>query len=604
MWDVVWTDPNKVSRREHRERKATRPARTKKSYSSRSIFSRGSTSSFEGHLQSSLAGRRAAEESLASLSPTLSYTHTSVTVADFDLESDRCSKSSVSDESTPVIVARSPDSVVDHILLPRQGAGCIVEPIYMNDSRASDEPARPKTPSSFWNPAVGVALEPCHVIQTLSDGSFIVRSTEVTTTLLTEDTSLGLRSEITTTANPEAKSPNRQRSGSTSSKLSLRAFGTKSLGRPPPLPLTPRRVPSSNGSLRLDNTDGWKPPDAWACSPTLEAFATMDETLEEPSLLSSGFSMELNVMQDEVSRLASESNLIRLLRLKQVWPTMNKPGLSNVLELEKAQWMLSALYNMDFPVHFEEGQRKAQKRSIDGPKKILALYEKPATASYLAAVYHYKQVYHMSSAPLSHSLFPNIHPVLVPVRSTSAFPVASSSFESVYSLRLPLAMPSQEIPGLLRNVHRCLKPDGALHLTLIDPLPTANSLGPRLRAWIEHHLLLNLETKFRCMNPSKLFPIWLESASLRLEKVTREPSKFFAVPRGENIFTPGRIGAQSEEDIKQQLRSLVGRMLWVEVWEEFVITDRWWWEDPEIVEECNQWGTCWEWQLVRAIKEK
>ncbi|KPM43933.1 hypothetical protein AK830_g2571 [Neonectria ditissima] len=605
MWDVVWTDPDRLSRREHRERKASRPARTKTSCSSRSIFSRGSTSSAEGPLQFGLGGRRIVEESVRSLSPALSYTHTSVTAAEYDLESDRCSKSSVGDDLPRVIVARSPDSVTDRVLLPKQDAESTVAQIYLNDSRVSDEPARPQTPSSFWNtPAVEVALEPCRVVQTLSDGSFIVRSTEVTTTQITEDTSLGLSSEITTKANAEPKSPNRQRSASTNSKLSLRALGAKSLGRPPPLPLTPRRVPSSTGSLRLDNADGWKPPDAWACSPTLEAFVTMEETLEETSPPNSSFSMELNVMQGEVGRLASESNLVRLLRLKQVWLTMNKANSSKILELEKVQWMLSALYNMEFPVHFEERQSKSQKRSVEGPSKVLALYETPATASYLAAVYHYKQVYHLSSAPLSHALFPNIHPVLVPVRSTSAFPVAPSSFESVYSLHLPLSMPSQEIPGLLRNVHRCLKPGGALHLTLIDPLPIATSLGPRLRAWIEQHLLLNLETKFRCMSPSKLFPIWLENASLRLEHVTREPSRFFAVPRGESHFTPARIDSLSAEETKQELRRLVGRMLWIEVWGEYVVADKWWWEDPTIVEECSQWETCWQWQLIRAVKEQ
>lgn len=123
MWDVVWTDPEKISRREHRERKATRPVRDKTLPSSRSVFSRGSVSSSEGP---GLSGRRAAEESIRSLSPTLSYTHTSVNAADYDLESDRCSKSSVSDESTPAILARSPDSVTDLVLLPKQGAECTV----------------------------------------------------------------------------------------------------------------------------------------------------------------------------------------------------------------------------------------------------------------------------------------------------------------------------------------------------------------------------------------------------------------------------------------------------------------------------------------------
>lgn len=38
----------------------------------------------------------------------------------------------------------------------------------------------------------------------------------------------------------------------------------------------------------------------------------------------------------------------------------------------------------------------------------------------------------------------------------------------------------------------CLKPGGTLHL-VIDPLPCADTLGKRLREWLEQHLLANLD---------------------------------------------------------------------------------------------------------------
>jgi hypothetical protein len=58
-----------------------------------------------------------------------------------------------------------------------------------------------------------VALEPCHIVQTFSEGSYIARSTEVTTSLRTpSDPQFGLSSEVTITANTESKSLSRPRS--------------------------------------------------------------------------------------------------------------------------------------------------------------------------------------------------------------------------------------------------------------------------------------------------------------------------------------------------------------------------------------------------------
>ena len=162
--------------------------------------------------------------------------------------------------------------------------------------------------------------------------------------------------------------------------LSLRALKSKSPSAPlPPLPSTPRRVPSCNALLRSEPTDGWKPPDTWACTPTTETFSsTMEDPVEEPSSQESTFPMEQNAMQREVTRLASESNSIRLLRLKGVWGTLSSPNSWKDLEVEKTQWMLSALYNMDQPADQEEDRPDtAQDTNSDKPKKVLAFYETP-----------------------------------------------------------------------------------------------------------------------------------------------------------------------------------------------------------------------------------
>ncbi|KAJ3940149.1 uncharacterized protein N0V96_010160 [Colletotrichum fioriniae] len=220
------------------------------------------------------------------------------------------------------------------------------------------------------------------------------------------------------------------------------------------------------------------------------------------------------------------------------------------------------------------------------------------------AIHFNKQVYHLASSPLSHTLFPNIHPVNVPAISPSAFPVAPSLFGIVYSLALPALLPSPEVPSLLKNVHRCLAAGGAFHLTLIDPLPVTTTLGPLMRSWIEENLIFNLEKNFRCMNPSKLFPLWLADASLRAEGSTITTVRFSAIPptdRPDTATTDAEVLA--DKAVKQELRSIVGRMLWREVWGQYITADQWWWEIPKIVEECEQLKTAWEYSIIEAVKE-
>jgi hypothetical protein len=191
----------------------------------------------------------------------------------------------------------------------------------------------------------------------------------------------------------------------------------------------------------------------------------------------------------------------------------------------------------------------------------------------------------------------------MPTVSASAFPVAAQLFGAVYSLSLPAMLSSQEIPQVLKHVRRCLAPGGTFHLTVVDPLPCAATLGPQMRAWLEEHLLLNLERQFRCINPSRLFPIWLNDASLRGEGSAITTVNFQAVP-DKSVEIPGLDEfSAAERANKAELRSMVGRMLWMEVWGTFVAADKWWWEDPVCVQECIQLGTYWEYNLIEAVKE-
>jgi hypothetical protein len=124
-----------------------------------------------------------------------------------------------------------------------------------------------------------------------------------------------------------------------------------------------------------------------------------------------------------------------------------------------------------------------------------------------------------------------------------------------------------------------------------------------MRAWLEDNLLFNLERQFRCINPSRLFPIWLHDANLRAPGSAITSVKFHAMPKKSEVVAGLDEASVARRDTKAELRSIVGRMLWMEVWGTFVGAKRWWWEDAACVRECLEMGTFWEYSLIEAVKE-
>ncbi|OHW96659.1 hypothetical protein CSPAE12_04694 [Colletotrichum incanum] len=619
MWEVVWTDPDRESRKEHRERKAVEREHKDKSRTTRSSMSTRSSSSSDNK-PFSFFGSKGLKRTLTPSSTKAPMTP-ALKAPSIDSDYRGSLLSAVSEPPPlplPTELPCSPDTTVDRTYLPEHFAESLQSsPISSNRdsvfSKWTDTSLAGPTSPCNTSVAESTAGKREHYVQTLGPTSFITKSTELTILPRTiENDIAGMISHITITAEPvKEEPPTPPRSPAT--QPAVPAMATSAMLDTPvnlfPGQVSPkkslRRVPSWTIAFKPNNPDAWKPPDAWDCGPSLEVRNPMIEYVSEETLeVEDGLamSMDLNSMQREIRRMAAASHSIRLLRLKEVWGDTTDANLYKELEMEKKRWMLSSLHNMD---------KQADKNQAAHPnkitpakaKKVLALYETQATASYLAALHFNKQVYHLSSAPLSHTLFPNIHPVLVPAISPSAFPVAPSLFGVAYSLALPALLPSPEVPGLLKNVHRCLAVGGALHLTLIDPLPITSTLGPLMRSWIEENLIFNLEKNFRCMNPSKLFPLWLADASLRGEGSTITTVKFCAMPPIDRPDTATTDGEQiAERAVKQELRSMVGRMLWREVWGQFITANQWWWEQPDIVAECEQLKTAWEYSIIEAVK--
>lgn len=247
MWDVVWTDPERKSRKEHRDRKREKSSKQPRSDTAfgtaRSISSRSSTStsttSFNGNFLTVSPGCKRAARNFASPSPTLSSfpaSPTSLTSTALETENDTVSIFSACSESTPTISTYVP-SIHEHSKIPNHSIHCSRSIISVSKQGNLPQPASclfilkaslvdvqvsssevfddthlvpPISPTWPCPPVERVALEPHHLVQTLSEDSFITRSTEVTlTTRSSCDMSMATSSEVTITADTDKKGSNR-----------------------------------------------------------------------------------------------------------------------------------------------------------------------------------------------------------------------------------------------------------------------------------------------------------------------------------------------------------------------------------------------------------
>lgn len=510
------------------------------------------------------------------------------------------------------------------------------------------------TSNSFTEGPTSELGKPTSFVQTLGPLSFVTKQTEISSTPRNEESEIDATSEVIISASPRSETrptsplPSHEESvylQTLKSFADLTSSVQFSQTTPPVEPIAPL-VPPLKSPLRAistsqrwrysqqqHNLDAWRPPEEWDCAPSdsqpQQNPPTIESLVEE---LSSAIvsdkpplTPDLKTLLREVERMAAATPNVVLSRLKEVWDTEPGSELHVELEMEKKRWMLSALHHLDCVPAVDISLPPRRKIVQAEARKLLALYESPsklswlsqrwfctdfgtATASYLAALHHGKQLYHMSPFPLSPTIFPNIQPISVPSVSPSIFPGAPGMFDQVYTLSLPSLCASSDLPAILANIARCLRPNGSLHLTLVDPLPGAAVLGHKLRAWLEENLVLNLEKHFRCTSPTRLFPFWLGKAGLRGAGSTLTTAKFYALPenaRGDGAVDPdAKIEARNRDRCtRAELRSLVGRMLWAEVWGRYVTADKMWWDDAECVKECLELGTFWEYHSIEGVKD-
>ncbi|KAL7907940.1 hypothetical protein GGI35DRAFT_470406 [Trichoderma velutinum] len=395
-----------------------------------------------------------------------------------------------------------------------------------------------------------------------------------------------------------------------------------------PIPLINSLLHPADSSVEMpitpNNPEAWKPIEDWERpTPKLSDSSSPSPLLRESpeSALDQidysrlpqngvGINKSFRWLRLAVVEMANTSVPDILSQLQSFWKGVAKKDvsflLSNSPEVEEQRrWMLSTMLHMD-QVPTIDGQLHPRQETPLTARMILSIYDSAATVAYLAALEHTKQIYYVSQLSIpKKELFANVHVISVSQVSPTDFPVAPRVYESVHSLTLPSLCPSTCLPGMLNNVYKCLKKKGFLRLVLIDPLPRAGTMGRKLKTWIEENLLRNLAKQAKCMSPSTAFPPLLAEAGLRGDGSTLTSTKFYAIPSSATNGDPDVIkdAVQVENEAKAQVRSLVGRMLWIEAWGSHVTASKWWWDDPACVAECLELGTFWEYHTVKGVKE-
>ncbi|KAI2471879.1 hypothetical protein F4781DRAFT_439383 [Annulohypoxylon bovei var. microspora] len=630
MFDVLWTDPNRelmgerIIRKEQEARLKGKDKKQKTENSRQSISTEGSASSERGFGIFTVRSRRKTPTPSKTKDPTTSLA--------------RLASNSSKANRTSAYGARSLLHHHDDSEVTVKPFGRGHHPVQFPDATDTSSLSSPDSTSSKWTQRsvasnstgarasiddTATTLKPEYLYQTLGPSSFVTRTTDVIFSPRDPETDLDqLVSEVHISADrmkastpllidpipdlPEGVNPLAfDDPGSTASS-------SQSPRTPPPTELRNNAIiytPGWNGNDRLVNPDAWKPPHEWDCTPTKENTTLSDAEMLHSSAVDDDsdqcMSPSLAALQREVRMMAAASPELMLANIKSSMGHSSDATVYKELEMSKKRWMFSALQGEGY-IPFAEcvDGRPGSPNSLESSRypRILALYETQASTSFLAALHPQASISHLSPKPISPNLFPNVHPILVPAISASSGsrPLAPQLYSTVTCLPMPALFPSSEIPPMLRHIYRCLAPGGALHLTLIDPQPVSSSMGPKLRQWLFEKLLIQLEKRCRTTYPSGTFPAWLAVAKLRGFGSTITTVSVRAI----HECAMATEDTKNTTSVESELRCLIARMLWQEIWGKFVHADRWWWEEEDIVQECVERGTYWQYSHIVAVKNK
>jgi hypothetical protein len=424
----------------------------------------------------------------------------------------------------------------------------------------------------------------------------------------------------------------------------------------PALPVPQKADLSANRTPATESK--WEAPESWDVVKSqveirkiLDSDSSVDDAIDErreSMFVGSHF-------QRFVRRMESAGPRIILERLKEEWDLPGDRTMSDELQLEKHLWALTALQlrSMDkfvrqsfaaVPVHPLPPITPKRRRKIlelDGSIGTLkmsliiptVLTSQPGEIYQLSAIYPNSRIYHLTRSPRSSSIplpsqavqdevsagSPTDSLVSIPMSTAAGvlpLPYANASMHHIRSARLPTLLPASQLPALLAECYRVLKPGGVLELRLMDATPERRSTGPLLANWLEERLLLGLEQDFKCQRPVILVPKWARDAGFVPLVLKDDADKGNTSGEQQN----GNLGlarclrlpaaasdsSHNHRDVVGQVGVLVSRALWKDAWGANVSDDyneHWWWENPEIVDECREWNTTWDVGTLFVTKE-
>jgi hypothetical protein len=177
-------------------------------------------------------------------------------------------------------------------------------------------------------------------------------------------------------------------------------------------------------------------------------------------------------------------------------------------------------------------------------------------------------------------------------------PLKNGSVDSIFVSSLPTLLPGSRIPAFLAESFRLLRPDGQFEARLINALPERSSMGPKLAAWLEDNLMIQLESEFRCSRPCDLVPAWAKISGFTMADGSR--------PILKRELTL-QAAAESTSDIPTRVGSAVLREIWKDTWGSCLTENNegkshYWWDQEDILQECMEKQTTWKVASLMVIK--
>lgn len=224
--------------------------------------------------------------------------------------------------------------------------------------------------------------------------------------------------------------------------------------------------------------------------------------------------------------------------------------------------------------------------------------------------------------------------------SCPVIPHPDNTFDVVLIHPLFHVLPCTHWPVLIKEAVRVLKPGNCLAIHIMDPVP--KRAGPLLESWTTQYLALGLARRFMVSRPNLLLPGWIREFADLSETVVEAielPIHAPITPRNATIETHEASSPRNnhrkanqrnpldtideipETPGRDQVRSyasLVGKHLYRGMYEEFAPLEAspslddgpysptlrcWWWDDPEILDECRRFDSAFEMVMYMCRKD-